>query len=169
MHSNTYSQHLHSQTLPFYQAVATEGSDFVSSIGRPVIIPAGSTSSHIPLTIIGDMTPELNESLIITLNDVEVASAIEGGAPIGISLLGGIVQSTVVILENDDPHGQFTIYGSNGERVVRISEPFRFNFGVTLTVERRGGTIGEVSVRWDVSSNSTAVQGLDYAGMCGQA
>ena len=118
----------------------------------------------IPVTIIGDSIPELNESLIIELVGVGlIESSIEGTSSSGEPMIGAISITTLVILENDDPRGRFTIYGSNGLSVTRVSEPEGVSFGVSLTVERLGGTLGEVTVEWSVV-NSTAQEGSDYAG-----
>ena len=147
------------QVQPFYQAVATLGNDFTPTIDA-IIIPEGSNQSAIPITIIGDTTPELNESLIVVLTSVEV---VRGGS-MGGALLGAISETTVVIFENDDPHGLFYLVASNGRSEIRVREPVGFDFGVTLRVERRGGTIGEVQVRWEVVGGS-ATEGLDFAGL----
>ena len=95
------------------------------------------------------------------LTSVEVIRG-NGG---GIAILGGIPETTVVIFENDDPHGEFYLLASNGRSDISVTEPVGFDSGVTLTVERRGGTIGEVRVRWDVIGG-IATEGLDYAGQC---
>lgn len=118
----------------------------------------------IPVTIIGDSVPELNESLTIELVGVElITSSIEGTSPIGEPILGDISSASLVILENDDPRGRFTISGSNGLSVTRVSEPDGTSFGVSLTVERQGGFLGVVAVEWGVV-NSTATEGRDFTG-----
>ena len=127
-----------------------------------MVIPQGDNSSAIPVTIVGDAIPELNESFIVTLTNVQIVVAIqEIPASPTTPLLEGITETTVVIAENDDPHGEFFLFGNNGASMVRVNE--MANFGVILTVERRGGSIGEVQVRWEVTSSS-AVEGEDYAG-----
>lgn len=149
------------QVLPFYRGVATGGSDFVTAVGQSVVISAGFNSTQIPVTIIGDATPELNESLVITVTGVEVVTS--GEVPISLPLLGNLTSSTLTILENDDPHGLFTVYGSGGAGVVYIREPDTFSFSVMLTVERTRGTFGDVAVRWNVV-DGRAIGNLDYAG-----
>lgn len=128
------------------------------------MIPDGVAMANIPVSIIGDSIPELDESLIVELVGVGlITSSIEGTSPSGEPTIGAISVTTLVILENDDPRGRFSIYGSNGLSVTRVSEPEGVSFGVSLTVERLGGTLGEVSVEWGVV-NSTAQEGSDYAG-----
>ena len=145
------------QVQPFTQAVATVGNDFSPATGDSIILPDGSSSGAIPVTIVGDTLAELNESLIVTLTAVELVAEGSGGGP----QLGAITEAEVVILENDDPHGKFFLFGSNGEDVIRVRETP--DFGVSLTIERRGGTLGDVQVSWAVVSG-IATEGLDYAG-----
>jgi len=145
---------------PFYQAVATEGNDFTPVTGGSLTIPNGVGSGAIPVTIIGDPHPELNESLVVRLISVQLTDpSLSPGGP----SLGATVTNNLVILENDDPRGRFAITGSNGDSITRVSESEDFNFGVSLIVERQGGTLGEVSVQWSVV-DSTAVEGADYTG-----
>lgn len=133
------------------------GNDFSPATGDSIIIPDGFNSAAIPVTIVGDALAELNESLIVTLNAVELVEEVSGGG----AQLGAITEAEVVILENDDPHGKFFLFGSNGEDVIRVRETR--DFGVSLTIERRGGTLGDVQVSWAVVSG-IATEGLDYAG-----
>ena len=129
-------------------------------VGRTITVPADVSMVNIPVTIIGDALPELNESLVIRLGMVELSS---GDSSSDGPALGSITVTSLVILENDDPHGRFAIYGSNGAAVTRVSESEMFDFGVSLTVERLGGTLGAVTVQWGVAG-STAVEGDDYTG-----
>lgn len=146
--------------MPFYRSIASAGNDFTAVVGQALIIADGERQASIPVTIIGDAIPELNESLIVTLTNVELLSPVlvEGGP-----LLGEIAESTLVILENDDPRGLFTISGSDGSAIVRVVEPESLSTGVTLTVERQQGSIGQVSVSWSVSGG-TALPGEDFVG-----
>ena len=139
------------------------GSDFMTAVGQSVIIPAGLTTAQIPVTIFGDTTPELNESLIVNITGVEVVTLGDTPTPTVTPLLGNQTSSILTILENDDPHGVFVVYGSEGTGEVYIGEPDTFSFGVMLTVERTRGTFGDVSVRWNLV-DGTAVENVDYAG-----
>ena len=141
--------------------MATGESDFASAVGASVIIPAGLSMAHIPVTIIGDTTPELNESLVINITGLEVVTS--GEVTMSLPLLGNLTSSTLTILENDDPHGVFIVYGSGGATEVYIGEPDTFSFGVMLSVERSRGSFGDVSVDWNLV-DGIAVRDLDYAG-----
>ena len=149
-----------SQVLPFYRSVASDGNDFTAGVGQSVIIPSMEREANISVTIIGDTIPELDESLTVTLTGVELVSPDgEGGGPI----LGAISEAMIIILENDDPRGVFSISTSDGSRVGRVTEPDSFTSGLTLRVIRERGHIGQVSVRWAVS-RGTAIQGQDFIG-----
>lgn len=126
-----------------------------------MIIADGENTGTIPVAIIGDAAPELNESLVVTLVSVELVSdeGVDGGP-----VLGDITETTVVILENDDPRGLFTITASDGSAMVRVVEPGSLVLGITLTVERQQGTIGPVEVSWSVTGG-TALPGQDFIGM----
>ena len=133
----------------------------MTAVGQSIVIQAGLTTAQIPVTIFGDATPELNESLVVTITGTEVVTSDEGS--VSLPLLGNLTSTTLTILENDDPHGVFVVYGSGGSSEIFIGEPDTFSFGVMLTVERSRGTFGDVAVRWNLVDGQ-AVEGLDYAG-----
>lgn len=142
--------------------MATNGNDFTAAVGQSLILEDGQREASIPVTIIGDAIPELNESLVVTLTGVELVNdSILGGAP----LLGQIVETTVVILENDMPYGVFVVSTSDGGDLVRVVEPDSRSVGVTLIVQRLQGSIGQASVSWMVSGG-TATPGEDFDGKC---
>ena len=148
------------QVQPFSQAVASGGTDFITAFSDTITIPEGSSKAAVPVTIVGDTIPELNESLIVTLSSVEViGGSFEGSNTV--LQLGAITEPIVVILESDDPHGEFYLFAGSGESEIQVPE--LGNLAITLTVERRGGTIGDVQVSWAVVS-ATAQEGEDYAG-----
>ena len=132
-------------------------------MGQSVIISDGEMSASIPITIFGDDMPELDESLTVTLTSLELVGSSGEGDIDGGPILGAITESTLTILENDDPRGVFVIAGSDGSSIVRVIEPDSFTFGITLQVEREQGSIGQVSVGWSVAGG-TALPGQDFIG-----
>ena len=140
--------------------MATPVNDFSPAISQSITIPEGSSQTAIPVTIVGDTIPELDENLIAILNTVEIIGESVDSSATG-PLLGAITETAVVISVNDDPYGKFYLFASNGESEVRVIEAE--NFGITLIIERRGGTLGDVQVNWDVISG-IAEEGEDYAG-----
>lgn len=145
------------QVLFFYQSVASAGNDFTAVVGGSVDLADGQAQAVIPVTIIGDSIPELNESLTVTLTDtflVPIPLLPGQMPPVGEPILGNIIESSLTILENDAPRGVFTISGTDRSSVVRVTEPDSFTFGLSLQVTRERGDIGQVSVRWGVSGGS---------------
>lgn len=150
----------------FYQSVASTGNDFIPMVGQSVILPDSAQQASLPVTIVGDTVAELNESLIVTLTNVELVDPpmfIEGETSTG-PILGGITESTLVILENDDPRGQFVLAAAGGNAEVHEVEPDSSTLGISLTVTRERGSIGQVSVTWSVSGG-TAEEGQDFLGI----
>lgn len=142
------------------QQSAEAGSDFTSAIGDEITIPEGTSLMNIPIEILADNLPELNETFQLVLNDVTLDIGLEESGSGG-PLLGSITTTDIVIVENDDPYGRFHITGSSGENTVRVQE--MANLGVSLMVERQGGTVGSVQVTWSVTGGS-ATEGEDFAG-----
>lgn len=142
------------------QQTAEAGSDFTSATGQEITIPEDISLMNISVEILADNLPELNETFQLVLNNVILDIDLEDpgyGGP----LLGAITTTDIVIVENDDPYGRFHITGSNGESTVRVPEAA--NLGVSLEVERQGGTVGSVQVTWSVTGGS-ATEGEDFAG-----
>ena len=142
------------------QQSAEAGSDFISAIGEEITIPEGISLMNISVEILADNLPELNETFQLLLNDVTLDIGLEESGSGG-PLLGAITTADIVIVENDDPYGRFHITGSSGESTVRVQETA--NLGVSLEVERQGGTVGRVQVTWSVTGGS-ATEGEDFAG-----
>lgn len=61
---------------------ATPGTDFVATSGT-VTIPAGGTTVSIPVSVIGDTTPEPDETFIVTITGTTPAVAIVRGTATG--------------------------------------------------------------------------------------
>lgn len=140
-----------------------DGNDFNLTVGQEIIIADGQRQANVPVTILADTIPELNESLTVSLTNVELVNPEEGGDISGGPILGDITETRLIILENDDPMGVFIITASDRSSVLRVIEPDSFSFGITLRVERLRGSIGQVSVSWTVSGG-TALQGGDFIG-----
>ncbi|CAI8030499.1 Adhesion G-protein coupled receptor V1 [Geodia barretti] len=125
-----------------------------------VIIEEGSSSVNIPVTILADELPELDETFQLSLVSVYFTEEVPEDMGDGGPQLGEITVSEIVIRENDDPYGRFRIAGGSGESVVRVPEAD--SLGVSLTVTREAGRVGTVEVTWSVSG--TAEENVDFAG-----
>ena len=138
--------------------------DFIPAFSDVLTIPSGQSQAVIPLTVLADTIPELNETLVVSLTSVtlldggDAGSLDEENAP----SIGPINEAFVIILINDDPFGRFVLsVTAGGSKEARVPEAE--NFAVTLVVEREGGTLGDVEVSWTVVSG-TAEEGVDYTG-----
>ena len=140
---------------------ATAGNDYAPIVGREIIIPEGVSSENISVTILTDNIPELNETFQLSLIGVSFAEERAEDSGSGGPQLGPTTTADIVILENDDPYGRFSISGSSGESVVRVQEVG--NLGVSLTVTREAGRIGTVLVTWNIVGGTTA-ENVDFGG-----
>ncbi|XP_035665839.1 adhesion G-protein coupled receptor V1-like [Branchiostoma floridae] len=136
-----------------YASQAQPGVDFVSHQSDVITFPGGLPFFDIPIQIINDTVPELDESFLVQLLRVELA----GGAsavPENNPRLGDVTVTTVTIETNDAANGMFAIYSSRlgqGAQSIEVEETSQ---SVELVVERIGGTIGEVRVNWAVTGGT---------------
>ena len=75
---------------------ATYGLDY-SITSTDVVLASGETEKVVPIDIINDRIPELDETFVVRL-----LPAVTGGAA-----LGAITETQVTILKSDDPNGAF--------------------------------------------------------------
>ncbi|XP_052793587.1 adhesion G-protein coupled receptor V1-like [Mya arenaria] len=143
---------------------ATPGDDYGVVTNGYILIDEGVTEGQLPIMIITDNIPELDEMFLLTLTRVDVTGATP--SPQNSPYLGDLRNATVTIQANDDTYGAFTVYSdsplaTDEGHLIQVEE--RQNYAVDLIVERQGGTIGLVSVMWSVDRTaSTAVYGVDY-------
>lgn len=140
---------------------ATAGNDYTPVAGREIVIQEGSSLAYIPVTILADDLPELNETFELSLIEVSFTEELEEDPGSGGPQLGSTTSAEILILENDDPYGRFTITSSSGESSVRVQEVG--SLGVTLNVVREAGRVGTVMVTWSITGG-TAVENIDYGG-----
>lgn len=151
------------QVRPFLLSIARSPSDFIATTGT-VIFPAGASTAGVPVVIVTNHIPKLDQSFSVTLLSVQLRYPSTDPANLSPSL-GGITTAKGTILAHDDPYGRFYLVGSNGEHTISV--PRVQNLAIALTVQRQGGTIGNVAVGWS-AYNGTAQQGVDYIGTRGK-
>lgn len=141
---------------PLIRAQASP-SDFTVTTNADTTIFSGNDTGEILVAITNDSTPELNETFAVDITAVEVIgrNVLPGNEP----QIGSISSAEVTILENDDAHGEFFLYVNTD--MDSISVPEANQFSVPLTIQRMGGTIGDVTIAWQVSGGS-ATAGEDY-------
>ncbi|EGD76521.1 hypothetical protein PTSG_07638 [Salpingoeca rosetta] len=109
-----------------------------------VSFTTGSGIASFVVDIVPDTTPELTEEFIVRVTTDDAR-------------LGSPLQATIIVPENDDAHGRFslssasplTIDEDNGPRTVRVD------------VVREGGTFGQQTVTWQLSSDTATLTKQD--------
>lgn len=127
---------------------ATGTTDFVPTSGT-LTFADGETSKTITVTVNGDLIPEANETLTVTLGNAT------GGATITDS------QATGTITDNDSPQP-----GSLSINDVAADEGDSGTTSFTFTVTRSGGDDGAITVDF-ATANGTALAGSDYVATSG--
>ncbi|GCB66672.1 hypothetical protein scyTo_0007916 [Scyliorhinus torazame] len=121
---------------------ARVGEDY-SIASSDVILLEGETSKAVPIYLLNDIIPELEESFRI-----ELINETTGGA-----VLGAITEATITIEASDDPYGSFVF-----ERTEFIvEEPESNTTKINLSIVRNAGTLGAVTVQWIATMNEQQI------------
>uniref|UniRef100_A0A4W6G945 Adhesion G-protein coupled receptor V1 n=1 Tax=Lates calcarifer TaxID=8187 RepID=A0A4W6G945_LATCA len=120
-------------------------SEDYSVASSDVVLLEGESSKSVPIYVINDMVPELEETFLI-----ELINQTTGGA-----LLGELTRAIITILPSDDPFGAFVFQAVP----VTIEEPASNSVEVTLPIVRNAGTIGTVVVQWQATVNGKLAVG----------
>ena len=137
-----------SQVQSVLSRIARPGEDYSSVAEASVLIQDGNSTGLLPVTILDDNIPELNEQFIVMLQRVTVddPAAVTQDEP----QIGDLSTATVTIATNDNANGAFIIYSDSPtadlqQRTVSYEEQDRL--AVDLIVEREGGCM-MCSVLW---------------------
>uniref|UniRef100_A0A3Q2PRU9 Adhesion G-protein coupled receptor V1 n=1 Tax=Fundulus heteroclitus TaxID=8078 RepID=A0A3Q2PRU9_FUNHE len=125
--------------------VTARVSEDYSVASTDVVLLEGESSKSVPIYVINDMVPELEETFVI-----ELINQTTGGA-----LLGELTRAVITILPSDDPFGAFVFQAVP----VTVEEPESNSTVVTLPVVRKAGTIGTVVVQWRATVNGKLAEG----------
>ncbi|KAM9857814.1 adhesion G-protein coupled receptor V1 [Aulostomus maculatus] len=120
-------------------------SEDYSVASTDVVLLEGESSKSVPIYVINDLVPELEETFLI-----ELINQTTGGA-----LLGELTRAIITILPSDDPFGAFVFHAAP----VTIEEPESNSAEVTLPIVRNAGAIGTVVVRWQATVNGKLAVG----------
>lgn len=128
------------QTTQLHSSQALSDIDYRSAQNQFTFINDSMESAFLPIYIIPDDLPELDEVFRIVLTHVELV----GGGPDNIRnkpAIGDMSMAAVTIEANDDANGVFRIYSNDpraldGGRLIEVEE--RDNFAVELVIERGG-------------------------------
>uniref|UniRef100_G1KP04 Adhesion G-protein coupled receptor V1 n=1 Tax=Anolis carolinensis TaxID=28377 RepID=G1KP04_ANOCA len=117
---------------------ATAGEDY-SVASSDVVLLEGETSKAVPIYIINDISPEIEESFV-----VQLLNQTTGGA-----LLGSLTQAVITIEASDDPFGSFVFQIIE----ITVEEPEIDTVKVNLPIIRNAGTLGNVTIKWIATIN----------------
>ncbi|XP_077943744.1 adhesion G-protein coupled receptor V1 [Gasterosteus aculeatus] len=120
-------------------------SEDYSVASTDVVLLEGESSKSVPVYVINDIVPELEETFLI-----ELINQTTGGA-----LLGELRRAIITILPSDDPFGAFVFQAVP----VTIEEPGSNSMEVKLPIVRNAGTIGTVVVQWQATVNGKLAVG----------
>ncbi|XP_037338537.2 adhesion G-protein coupled receptor V1 [Pungitius pungitius] len=120
-------------------------SEDYSVASTDVVLLEGESSKSVPVYVINDVVPELEETFLI-----ELINQTTGGA-----LLGELRRAIITILPSDDPFGAFVFQAVP----VTIEEPGSNSMEVKLPIVRNAGTIGTVVVQWQATVNGKLAVG----------
>ncbi|KAM9743556.1 adhesion G-protein coupled receptor V1 isoform 2-T3 [Menidia menidia] len=120
-------------------------SEDYSVASTDVVLLEGESSKSVPIYVINDVVPELEETFLI-----ELINQTTGGA-----LLGELTRAIITILPSDDPFGAFVFQALP----VTVEEPGSNSVEVTLPIVRNAGTIGTVAVQWRATVNGKIAEG----------
>ncbi|KAF7200055.1 adhesion G-protein coupled receptor V1 isoform X2 [Nothobranchius furzeri] len=123
---------------------ATVGEDY-SVASTDVVLLEGESSKSVPIYVINDAVPELEETFVI-----ELINQTTGGA-----LLGELTRAIITIMPSDDPFGAFVFQAVP----ITVEEPESNSVDVTLPIVRNAGTIGTVAVQWKATVNGKLAEG----------
>uniref|UniRef100_A0A3Q2DXJ8 Adhesion G-protein coupled receptor V1 n=1 Tax=Cyprinodon variegatus TaxID=28743 RepID=A0A3Q2DXJ8_CYPVA len=125
--------------------VTARVSEDYSVASSDVVLLEGESSKSVPVYVINDLVPELEETFII-----ELINQTTGGA-----LLGELTRAVITILPSDDPFGAFVFQAAP----VMVEEPESTPAVVQLPIVRNAGTIGTVAVQWRATVNGKLAEG----------
>ncbi|NXU16592.1 GPR98 protein, partial [Pardalotus punctatus] len=117
---------------------ATAGEDY-SVASSDVVLLEGETSKAVPIYIINDINPELEESFY-----VQLLNQTTGGA-----LLGSLTRAIITIEASDDPFGSFVFQNTE----FTVEEPEFGSVTINLPIIRNAGTLGNITVQWAATIN----------------
>uniref|UniRef100_UPI00398F1058 adhesion G-protein coupled receptor V1 isoform X2 n=1 Tax=Pristiophorus japonicus TaxID=55135 RepID=UPI00398F1058 len=125
-----------------FSMTARVGEDY-SIASSDVILLEGETSKAVPIYLLNDIIPELEESFYI-----ELINETTGGA-----VLGTVTQATITIEASDDPYGSFVFERTE----FTVEEPESKTTKINLSVIRNAGTLGAVTVQWVATMNEQQI------------
>ncbi|CAH6787485.1 Adgrv1 [Phodopus roborovskii] len=123
---------------------AAAGEDY-SIASSDVVLLEGEVSKAVPIYIINDIYPELEESFL-----VQLLNETTGGAQLGM-----LTEAVIAIEASDDPYG---LFGFQNTKFI-VEEPEFNSVRVSLPIIRNSGTLGNVTIQWVATINGQLATG----------
>uniref|UniRef100_A0A096MK89 Adhesion G-protein coupled receptor V1 n=1 Tax=Rattus norvegicus TaxID=10116 RepID=A0A096MK89_RAT len=123
---------------------AATGEDY-SIASSDVVLLEGETTKAVPIYIIDDIYPELEEAFL-----VQLLNETTGGAT-----LGPLREAVITIDASDDPFG---LFGFQNTKFI-VEEPEFNSVWVNMPIIRNSGTLGNVTVEWVATINGQLATG----------
>ncbi|XP_058583138.1 adhesion G-protein coupled receptor V1 isoform X4 [Neofelis nebulosa] len=127
------------------EKVQNRPSEDYSIASSDVVLLEGETSKAVPIYIINDIYPELEESFL-----VQLLNETTGGAKLGV-----LTEAIIIIEASDDPYG---LFGFQITKLI-VEEPEFNSVKVNLPIIRNSGTLGNVTVQWVATINGQLATG----------
>uniref|UniRef100_A0A8C4S4U8 Adhesion G-protein coupled receptor V1 n=1 Tax=Erpetoichthys calabaricus TaxID=27687 RepID=A0A8C4S4U8_ERPCA len=144
------------------QAIA--GSDFESKTGSVAMMLDGQETANLTVSILSDALPEVDEMFTIQLLAVDLLNI--SSSPKNKPSIGQPDRANITIAMNGDAFGVFLIYSTSPnatERGLYLEVQELPQTTVYLVIERRGGSLGQVTIEWSVVGGS-ATPNIDFTG-----
>ena len=128
------------QVEPLYSRQAKDQLDFIAVRQASIIMPDGATEVLLPVMVLADDLPELEEELLVVLTQVSLVGG-PSNDPSSAPTLGTPHRAIVAIARNDNANGVFKLHSRDPRatehgQVILVDETEKFF--VELVVERLG-------------------------------
>ncbi|XP_068693739.1 adhesion G-protein coupled receptor V1-like isoform X3 [Montipora foliosa] len=140
------------------ESLATPGLDFIEG-KRSIIIGDNVDVGSIPVWVIDDNFPELDEVFIVNITGVELVNAAQFNNTIP-PILGSNHVSQITLSANDNPHGVFK-FSLARVFLTESSDPYN------ITVLRGEGTFGRETVNYFVVTQTVGPSDFSILGYSG--
>lgn len=151
-------------TSSLFSSQATAGSDYLPITSQTTTMLDGAGIANLTVPILTDSLPEVDESFKLYILKVDLVN--ETVAAENRPTIGQPDTAVVTIGMNGDAFGVFLLYSispnaSEDGLYLEVREEPRTS--VLLVIERRGGSLGQVTVEWRFVGG-TATPNLDFNG-----
>ncbi|KAG2466796.1 GPR98 protein, partial [Polypterus senegalus] len=159
----TYRKNL-TMVSALFSSQAIAGSDFESKTGSVAMMLDGQETANLTVSILSDALPEVDEMFTIQLLAVNLLNI--SSSPKNKPSIGQPDRANITIAMNGDAFGVFLIYSTSPnatERGLYLEVQEQPQTTVYLVIERRGGSLGQVTIEWSVVGGS-ATPNIDFTG-----